>query len=133
MEKETRNRIQRATQAARSLLETELSEQLGGIYDIRTDGIVAPEPGIHLRDNPEAIRVWAKLYTAVRHHIDQSLPPAEAVLVLLRECAFTTLNRFVALKMLEARGIVQECLSKGSQSKGFVEFSGLAAGLSALP
>ncbi len=50
-----------------------------------------------------------------------------------REAAFTTLNRFVALKMLEARGLVQECLSRGEQSSGFKEFTGLAPGLVQLP
>jgi hypothetical protein len=45
---------------------------------------------------------------------------------LLRESAFTTLNRFVALKMLEARGIVLECVSRGELSSGFREFQGLA-------
>ena len=40
-----------------------------------------------------------------------------------------TLNRFVALKMLEARELVQECVSQGDQSAGFKEFSGLAPGL----
>ena len=51
----------------------------------------------------------------------------------LREAAFTTLNRFVALKMLEARGLVQECISRGEQSAGFKEFCGLAPGLVQLP
>ena len=36
----------------------------------------------------------------------------------LRDAAFTTLNRFVALKMLEARELVQECITKGEQSVG---------------
>ena len=54
---------------------------------------------------------------------------AEAVGSYLREAAFTALNRFVALKMLEARGLVQECISKGDQSSGFKEFTGLAPGL----
>ena len=43
----------------------------------------------------------------------------EAVADYLREAAFTTLNRFVALKTLEARGLVQECVSKGDASAGF--------------
>ena len=51
----------------------------------------------------------------------------------LREAAFTFLNRFVALKMLEARGLVQQCVSKGDQSSGFKEFTGLAPGLGSLP
>ena len=58
---------------------------------------------------------------------------AEAVGDYLREAAFTTLNRFVALKMLEARELVQECVSRGDQSSGFREFGGLAPGLVQLP
>ena len=58
------------------------------------------------------------------------MKPNEAVADYLRDAAFTTLNRFVALKMLEARGLVQECVSKGEASSGFVnEFCGLAPGL----
>jgi hypothetical protein len=54
----------------------------------------------------------------------------EAVADYLRDAAFTTLNRFVALKMLEARGLVQECVSNGDASSGFVnEFCGFAPGL----
>ena len=35
--------------------------------------------------------------------------------------------------MLEARGLVHECISKGDQSSGFKEFWGLAPGLLNLP
>ena len=42
------------------------------------------------------------------------MKPDEAVADYLRDAAFTTLNRFVALKMLEARGLVQECVSRGA-------------------
>jgi hypothetical protein len=55
------------------------------------------------------------------------------VAALLRECAFTTLNRLVALKMLEAREIVQPCVSQGPLSSGFKQFCGLAPGLVDLP
>jgi hypothetical protein len=58
------------------------------------------------------------------------MTPKEAVADYLRDAAFTTLNRFVALKMLEARGLVQECVSKGDASAGFAEeYCGLAPGL----
>jgi hypothetical protein len=53
----------------------------------------------------------------------------DAVADYLRDAAFTTLNRFVALKMLEARELVQECITKGEQSSGYRELCGLAPGL----
>ena len=134
MEKEIRNRIQHATQAARKLLEGEFAAQLEGTFDIRPDGTVAIEPGRHLAEDPDALRVRAKLVEAVAHHRALGEKPADAVKSVLRASAFTTLNRFVALKMLEARKIVQECVSKGLESSGFKnEFLGLADGLKVQP
>jgi hypothetical protein len=39
----------------------------------------------------------------------------------------------VALKMLEARGLVQECVSQAEESSGFKEFGALSPGLATLP
>jgi hypothetical protein len=127
MDKEIRNRIQRATQAARMLLEREYAEQLSGIFDIRADGTITTEPGSHLDAEQRVLR--NKLVAAVDHRRAGGLKPADAVASYQREAAFTMLNRFVALKMLEARGLVQECISRGDQSAGFKEFTGLAPGL----
>ena len=131
MDRETRNRIQRATQDARDLLEREYAEQLEGTFDIRLDGTVAGAPGAHLDARQRLVR--RKLVTAIEH-LSASGHGKDAVEAYLREAAFTTLNRFVALKMLEARGIVQECVSRGEESSGFKnEFTGLAPGLVQLP
>jgi hypothetical protein len=134
VDKEIRNRIQRATQAARALLEREYAEQLEGTFDIRLDGTIAAEPGDHLDASQQVLRT--KL-VAVVEHVRSSVvgrqSATEAVTGYLREAAFTTLNRFVALKMLEARGLVQECISRGEQSAGFKEFTGLVPGLVQLP
>ena len=131
MDKDTRNRIQRATQAARALLEHEYAEQLEGVFDIRLDGTIAAEPGEHLDAGQRVLRT--KLVAAVEHQRATGMKKADAVAAHIREAAFTTLNRFVALKMLEARELVQECISRGDQSSGFKEFTGLAAGLVQLP
>ena len=131
MDKETRNLIQRATQDARGLLEQEYREQLEGAFDVLLDGTIAPEPGSHLDGHQRLVR--QKLVVAIEHKKATGQDPDEAVAAYLREAAFTTLNRFVALKMLEARGLVQECVSKGDQSSGFKEFTGLAPGAVALP
>ena len=130
MDRETRNKIQRATQDARRLLEAEYAEQLEGTYDILPDGSIAPEPGGHLSPAEQLLR--SRLVAAVEHKRAGRCNLAEAVVAYLREAAFTTLNRFVALKMLEARDLVQECVSRGELSSGFKEFSGLAPGLAAL-
>ena len=106
MDKETRNRIQRATQAARELLEHEYAEQLEGVFDIRLDGTVVSTPGGHLDAAQEVLR--QKLLAAIEHQRASGIKMADAVAGYVREAAFTTLNRFVALKMLEGRELVQE-------------------------
>ena len=131
MDKDTRNRIQRATQAARALLEHEYAEQLEGVFDILLDGTIAAEPGQHLDAGQHLLRT--KLATAVEHQRATGMKKADAVAAHIREAAFTTLNRFVALKMLEARGLLHECISRGDRSAGFRESTGLASGLGQLP
>ena len=99
-----------------------------GDYDVMRDGRVGERPGAHLTGAQRALR--ARIVAAIEHKRAQGMKPKEAVADYLRDAAFTTLNRFVALKMLEARGLVQECVSKGDASSGFVnEFCGLAPGL----
>jgi hypothetical protein len=131
MDKDVRNRIQRATQAARRLLEQEFAAQLEGTFDVLPDGTIKLEPGPHL--SKEECLTRAKIVAAVEHRRAGGMGKAEAVADHTREAAFTILNRFVALKMLEARGLILESISRGEQSPGFREFGALAPGLAALP
>ena len=127
MDRKTRNTLQRATQTARARLELEYTTQLDGTFDIRLDGTVADTPGAHLDAQQRLLRT--RLVAAVEHFCAGGYSKHEAVSAYLRELAFTTLNRFVALKMLEARGLVQECLSRGQESSGYKEFIGLVPGI----
>lgn len=52
----------------------------------------------------------------------------EAVGRILREQAFTILNRFAALRMAEERGIIRQSVGAGLQSKGFRVFEDAAGG-----
>ena len=113
------------------MLEHEYAQQLEGVFDIRLDGTVATEPGEHLDTAQRVLRT--KLVMAVEHHRAGGMANSSSVVTYLREAAFTALNRFVAIKMLEARELVQECVSQGDQSAGFKEFIGLAPGLAQLP
>lgn len=131
MDKATRTLIQRATRYARQLLEDDFREQIEGTFDILLDGTIAPEPGSHLSDAQKVQR--RKLVAAIAHKRAVDTKSKEAVDAFLREAAFTTLNRLVALKMLEARGLVQECLSRCEESSGFKEYMALAPGLTELP
>jgi hypothetical protein len=111
-------------------LEQEFAAQLESSYDILPDGTIARQAGPHLDGAGRLLR--RKLVQTIQHRIAGGQQAAEAVSDYAREAAFTCLNRFVALKMLEARELVQICVSKGDQSGGFREFCGLAPGLSQL-
>ncbi len=131
MDKDTRNAIERATQRARKLLEDDFAAQLEGTFDILADGTVAPKGGPHLTARQALVR--EKIVEAIAHKRAAGMSAKDAVTDYRRDAAFTTLNRFVALKMLEARRLVQECITKGEQSGGYKEFCGLAPGVGLLP
>lgn len=131
MDKDTRNAIERATQKARKLLEEDFAAQLEGDFDVHQDGTVAAQAGKHLTARQAFAR--ERVVAAIEHKRAAGMSPADAARDYLRDAAFTTLNRFVALKMLEARELVQECITKGEQSAGYREFCGMAPGLALLP
>lgn len=131
MDKDTRNTIERATQRARRLIEEDFAAQLEGDFDIHRDGAVAAKAGGHLSARQAFQR--ERIVAAIEHKRAAGMSPADAARDYLRDAAFTTLNRFVALKMLEARELVQECITNGEQSAGYREFCGMAPGLPLLP
>ncbi len=130
MDKQTRNAIAATAQRLRSTLEREFCEQLEGVFDVHPSGEMAAEPGRHLDARGRLVR-W-KVVGSIEYHRATGLSDAEAVARFVRDAAFTTLNRFVALKMLEARELVQQCVSRGDESPGYREYVGLAPGVAAL-
>jgi hypothetical protein len=131
VDKETRNAIERATQRARRLLEEDFAAQLEGDFDVQAGRGIAATGGTHLTARQAYQR--ERIVAAIEHKRAAGMSAAEAVNDYLRDAAFTTLNRFVALKMLEARELLQECITKGEQSSGYREFCFLAQGIPLLP
>lgn len=131
MDKETRNIIEKATQHARALLEEDFAAQLEGQYDILKSGNIAPNGGAHLTFQQQLFR--EKIITSIEHKHATGMKYKDAVGDYIREASFTFLNRLIALKMLEERELVQECISKEEQPSGYREFCGLAPGVALLP
>ena len=131
MDRATRNAIERATQRARQLLEQDFASQLEGTYDILRTGSKPQHVGANLKGR-EASR-HAAIIAAIERKEAGGMSAEHAVVDYIRDAAFTALNRFVALKMLEERGIVQQCISKGEESSGYSEFVGMAPGIPLLP
>jgi hypothetical protein len=126
MDKETRSAIERATQRARKLLEADFAEQLEGTYDVLRSGAIPKEAGAHL--TPRQVRLRKTIIDSIEHKraagmlTDKAKPkkdePDPAVAEYLRDAAFTALNRFVALKMLEARELVRGVCRKARSRPG---------------
>ena len=120
----TRGRLQKFVGDARALLTTEFTNQFQQDYGLDPDsGAVASLDSLaHLDDQHlETARILRQIFDHyLASAIGQSAEVQKAVLGrMVREQAFTTLNRLAALRMMEARGLVMECVAKGYQSKAF--------------
>src|SRR5438034_5584311 len=111
---QTRNKLQRMVGACRRLLADEFDYQLQGLYGIYAqDGRVLDLEKLTSLDDDH--HQTATLLRDRINHLTSGMasekqPLAEAVRRVLREQAFTLLNRFAALRMAEERGFVQECV-----------------------
>ena len=119
---DTRNKLAKMVADARALLKDEFTQQLQELYGIQPDGkITALEKLAHLDDEQRDI---ARVLRERVAHISGSLgaekkPLRAAVDRMTRGQSFSVLNRFAALRMCEERGLLQECVGGGLQSKGF--------------
>lgn len=129
MEKKTLNKLKSTVQEARGILEREATEQLQGDMGISSSGIEEDESFLKSDDARQRRR---RILERLRHMQAKDTGWKAALETFIRSSAFTTLNRLLALRMLEARGFTQQCVSKGDESEGFQEFKMLAPGLSAL-
>ena len=131
----TRNRLQKFVGDARKLLSDEFTQQLQNTYglDPITGGVAV------LRDLPalspaeqqtaQLLRDTLEHYLAASHKVDPYKDKALVIAALdriVREQAFTVLNRLAALRMAEARQFVMESISQGYQSKGFQLYQRIA-------
>lgn len=126
----TRGRLQKLVNSCRGLLSDEFSIQLQQTYglDPKTGDVTPMARLTHLDDRQrhtaEVLRQTLAHYLgADADDIDHRI----AVLVrMVREQAFTVLNRLAALLMMEARGQLIESVSKGYQSRGYQLYSKIA-------
>jgi hypothetical protein len=127
----TRNRVQRFVSEARNLLTEEFMRQLQRDYgmDPKT-GEVADIA--KLSDLDDRRLETAKILREIAAHYlsaeSASGRAAEGQVLdrIIREQAFTVLNRLAALRMAEARGLLIESVGNGYQAKGFQLYARLA-------
>jgi hypothetical protein len=126
--KDDRKRIEKLVGDCRALLEAEFGAQFQTIYGIGLDGSIADMNTLgHLSDNEQ--RIALALREELLHYAEgkaEKKALATATEKLLREIAFTTLNRFAALKLCERRDFLFESIGSGYSSRGFDLYSRLA-------
>ena len=126
----SRNRLQHFVSESRDLLREEFSRQLESVYGIDPgSGMISElESLVGLTDTEfETARI---LRDTIQHYRSSSTPTSasEAADRVIREQAFTVLNRLSALRMAEVRGFIVECVGKGTQSSGFQMYVRLSGG-----
>jgi hypothetical protein len=120
MNPETISALHNFTLDARELLEKEVSEQLEGIYGLLPDGrFEAAEKYPALKELEEARKTRVLLGQLLEDEKAVGLTFREARNEFVKESAFTWLNRLVAFKMMEARSIIRQSISKGTESNAF--------------
>ena len=123
----TRNRLQRFVTDARRTLEEEFTRQLQNDFGMDpVAGNVTPIESLrHINDQQrETARI---LRDTLDHYCAGGDMDTKAGLDrIVREQAFTVLNRLAALRMAEARGLLIETVGNGFQAKGFQLYARLA-------
>jgi len=132
----TRNRLNRFVADSRALLSDEFTRQLQSMYGMNPiSGEVADLNALsgltpHQQETAQLLRDTFEHYLAANdHEKGKSKEKQNRIAALdriVREQAFTVLNRLAALRMSEARGFLTESLGKGYDSKGFQLFHRLA-------
>lgn len=124
----TRKLLQNFVSSVRSILTEDFTRQFQNEYGIDPQiGEVSDISDLHQLD--DAKRQTARLLRDTLNHYQAVNPSAskkDCIERIVREQAFTVLNRLCALRMAEARGIIVESIAKGYQSKGFQLYSRLA-------
>ena len=102
---------------ARKRLELETDEQLEGCYGWRPDGTFGKGTALGL---PEAAETRARLEAYAKEEAAAGVDAGTARNRLVREAAFTWLNRTVAFRMMEERGILRATFSRLHKANAFI-------------
>jgi len=131
MDQGLRNKLRNVVTQCRKLLEDAVAQVLQGQFGIYATG---KKDEVHVEDESRMTNLVVQEDRVCRRdlldhfeHIQAlGYKPKDALAQLVRETAFTHLNRLCAYKMMEARGVVingrpfREAVSRGLKSQGFL-------------
>ncbi|MDD5368161.1 MAG: N-6 DNA methylase [Anaerolineaceae bacterium] len=116
---EVRSAIHDFALDARQLLIAEARDLLEGTYGLLASGALEPPQNLPALQDSETRETYHLLAAFLVDEVGAGLTRPEAVEKLVKEIAFTHLNRFVAFKMMETRKIIRETVGRGPDSNGF--------------
>lgn len=119
MNKETRSSIKKMVQTVRGILMQEAREQLEGIYGLHGNGTFEDKKSLPELKDADKAETRRQLEYFLTEEAKTDLKGKDVVDKLVKEIAFTYLNRFVAFKMMEARKIIRETVSRDKDSNAF--------------
>ncbi len=125
----SRDALERAILKGRQVLEEDLAEAAEGRFGIYADGAVDPEDALRL--SPSELWDRREVVEIVAHLRREGETAEGAVRRLVREAAFTHLNRLVAIRVAEAIGLLPPSLAGGRASRGFRDVLEVAPSLAA--
>ena len=106
---------------ARELLTREAREVLEGTFGLYTDGRIEPAERLpEVQRHPETRELYERIARHIEDEARAGMERREAVAKLLKEIAFTHLNRLAAFKMMDARKLIRGTLDKYTDSNGFL-------------
>lgn len=108
------------TLTARDLLTKEAMEVLEGIYGLHPDCTFESIDHLPvLVSDSKALITRQRLEVFLNDEIKAGLDGRDAFNKLIKEIAFTWLNRLIAFKMMENQELIRQTISKGIDSDGF--------------
>jgi hypothetical protein len=127
MDQEIRNKLRNVVTQCRRLLEDAITQELEGKYSIfaKKDQVTA-DPNAEMKNltSQEDREARKDILDHLEHIKARGFKPKDALEQLIREIAFTHLNRLCAYKMMEAREVYvggqkfREAVSRGVNSNG---------------
>jgi len=115
MDKALRNMLRNVVTQCRKELEKSVAEMLEGQFGIYASGKIDDATAMsHLSAEDQEYR--SQLLVHLEHIQARGFRAKDAAEQLIREVAFTHLNRFCAYKMMEVRKLIRESVSRGYAS-----------------
>lgn len=105
----------------KKLLINDCDQQLEGTFGFQKDGTLEELSNLpNIKEGSSEYNTREKIRNFISNKTKSSITAKQTREDLIKEYSFTYINRFIAFKLLEKREIVEETVSKGFKSKGFI-------------